>query len=88
MRQGWVFDPLGVTLAGGESLQGWASARSKTDGDWGAFSVNEAEQAIHVYAGREPGSKQTTDCLTSDREFSHYDLKLEYRWLDARFARL
>ncbi|SMP75432.1 protein of unknown function [Neorhodopirellula lusitana] len=75
-----------VPLFGGESLDGWASARSKGDGDYGPYSVNKDEKAIHVYAGREDGSKQETDFLYTDKDFSHYVLKLEYKWLDNRYA--
>jgi len=75
-----------VPLFDGKTLDGWASARSKGEGDWGPYSVNEEEQAIHVYAGREAGSKQQTDCLNTKQQFSHFILKLEYKWLENRFA--
>ena len=70
----------------GESLNGWTSAHSAGEGDYGPYSVNEDEKAIHVYAGREAGSKQETDCLVSENEYSNFILKLEYKWLDKRFA--
>ena len=73
-------------LFDGKTLDGWMAARSKGEGDWANFSVNEAEQAIHAYAGQEAGSKQNTDCLVSTKQFSHYILKLEYKWLESRFA--
>jgi hypothetical protein len=74
-----------VPLFDGKTLKGWISARSAGDGDWGAFSVNQEEQAIHVYAGKEKGSKQITDCLVSEKQFSHYILRMEYKWLKNRF---
>ncbi|WPJ93969.1 DUF1080 domain-containing protein [Coraliomargarita algicola] len=74
------------TLFDGTSLQGWTAARSSGIGDWGAFSVNENEQAIQTYAGRKAGSKQANDCLVTKTEYSHYILKLEYKWLESRFA--
>ena len=74
-----------VPLFDGKSLKGWTAARSKGEGDWGAFSVNEEEKAIHVYAGRKAGSKQKTDCLNTDTEYSHFILKVEYKWLESRF---
>ncbi|MDP0490641.1 MAG: DUF1080 domain-containing protein [Verrucomicrobiota bacterium JB023] len=73
-------------LFDGKTLEGWTSAKSTGPGDWGPFSVNEEEQAIHVYAGAEANSKQDSDCLNTDDTFSHYILKLEYKWLDDRFA--
>jgi len=75
-----------VPLFDGKSLKGWTSARSKGEGDWGPFSVNEKEQAIHVYAGQEQGSKQETDCLNTNIDYSHFILKLEYKWGKNRFA--
>lgn len=73
-------------LFDGKTLNGWTAARSGGEDDKGAYSINAEEQAIHVYAGREPGSEQITDCLISDAEFSHYILKVEYKWLQNRFA--
>ena len=75
-----------VPLFDGETLEGWKSARSNGDKDWGPYSVNKEEKAIHVYAGQEQGSKQKTDCLNTIKEYSHYILKLEYKWLEKRFA--
>ncbi|MEP4077192.1 3-keto-disaccharide hydrolase [Haloferula sp.] len=75
-----------VPLFDGKTLEGWTSARSTGEGDWGPYSVNEKEKAIHVYAGQEGGSKQNTDCLNTDKEFSHFILKLEYKWLENRFS--
>jgi len=75
-----------VSLFDGKTLDGWTSAHSTGEGDWGPYSVNEEEKAIHVYAGCEAGSEQKTDCLNTNKEFSHYILKLEYKWLENRFA--
>ena len=75
-----------VSLFDGESLSGWSSARSKGDRDFGPYSVNEEEKAIHVYAGQDAGSKQRNDCLNTEKEFSHFILKLEYKFLEKRFA--
>ena len=60
-----------VPLFNGENLEGWQSARSTGEGDWGPFSVNEEEGAIHVYASKEPNSKQETDCLNTTEQYSH-----------------
>ena len=74
-----------VPLFDGKSLDNWTSARA-LDGGESAFSVNEKEKAIHVYAGKEANSKQETDCLNTKVEFSHYILKIEYKWIGKRFA--
>ncbi|MGJ8677671.1 MAG: 3-keto-disaccharide hydrolase [Akkermansiaceae bacterium] len=75
-----------VPLFDGETLEGWTAARSKEAKTWGPFSVNKEEKAIHVYAGKEADSKQANDCLVSDKPYSHFILKLEYKWLGKRFA--
>lgn len=72
-------------LFDGKTLEGWTAAKSTGEGDWGNFSVNKKEKAIHVYAGEKEGSMQQTDCLITEFEFSHYILKLEYKWLQKRF---
>ncbi|MGJ8656817.1 MAG: 3-keto-disaccharide hydrolase [Akkermansiaceae bacterium] len=75
-----------VPLFDGKSLKGWTAAKSTGENNWGAFSVNEKEKAIHAYAGEKPDSKQKSDCLNSEAEFSHFILKVEYKWLGPRFA--
>ena len=72
-------------LFDGTSLDGWTAAKSKGDKDWGAFSINNEERAIHVYAGKKQGSKQEYDCLVTKKQFSHYILRMEYKWLEKRF---
>jgi hypothetical protein len=72
-------------LFDGKTLDGWQAARSTGEGNFGAFSVNEKEQAIQTYAGQEAGAKQTNDCLVTTKQFGHYILKLEYKWLEKRF---
>lgn len=74
-----------VPLFDGKSLAGWTSARVLA-GEKSPFSINEAEKALHVYAGCEEGSKQQTDCLNTEKEYSHFILKLEYKWLGKRYA--
>ena len=70
-----------VSLFDGKTLNGWTSAR-ELDGKTNAFTVNKEEKAMHIYAGCEADSKQGTDCLNTEKEFSHYILKLEYKWLE------
>ena len=74
-----------VPLFDGTSLSDWTSARELAGGE-SAFSVNEEDKTIHVYAGKEADSQQKTDCLTTKKEYSHYILKLEYKWAGKRFA--
>ena len=73
----------------GKTLDGWTLAKGsdqEKDGAGPSFSVNEKEKAIHCYQGCEANSKQISNCLNTDKEYSHYILKLEYKWLEKRFA--
>lgn len=72
-------------LLNGTDLSGWKSIRAESDAGKSSFSYNEESQSIHVYAGEEAGSEQPIDCLYTEEEYSHYVLKMEYRWLDKRF---
>ncbi len=74
-----------VPLFNGKTLEGWSAAKSLKAGEWGSFSVDEKEKAIHVYAGVEAGAKEQSDCLVSDKAYSKYILTLEYKWLEKRF---
>ncbi len=72
-------------LFSGESLRGWQSLRDNEEEGTGAFAVNEDSKAIHVYEGEEAGSQQAPDCLYTEMEYSHFVVKLEYKWLEKRF---
>jgi hypothetical protein len=84
---GVLFAEEGFTpLFDGKTLDGWKSAHSKGEGDHGPFKIDEKEQAIHVYKGEEKDSMQGSDCLYTEKEYSRYTLRLEYKWLENRFA--
>ncbi|MDB4409179.1 DUF1080 domain-containing protein [Akkermansiaceae bacterium] len=74
-----------VPLFDGKSLNGWTSARA-LDGKETPFTVNAEDKTLHVYAGKEANSKQITDCLNTEKDYSHFILKLEYQWQENRFA--
>lgn len=74
------------SLFNGENLEGWHSVRAHEEAGQNYFSVDSGEQVIHVYANMEAGSEKSTDCLISDKEYSNYVLKMEYKWLEKRFA--
>ncbi|MGB6222948.1 3-keto-disaccharide hydrolase [Haloferula sp.] len=73
-------------LFNGMDLSGWHSMAEKRKEGAGVFFVDAAEKAIRPYAGKVAGSKQPIDCLHSEKEYSHFILKLEYKWLESRFA--
>lgn len=74
-----------LSLFDGKTLEGWRAAHGDNPNDYGPFSVNRDENAICVYSDAKAGSKQNSDCLYTDAEFSHFILKLEYKWLEKRF---
>lgn len=74
-----------VSIFKGKDLGGWKSIREGNEPGTGLFSVDPEEKAIQAYSGEEDGSKQPIDCLYTDKEYSSYVLKLEYKWLDRRF---
>jgi hypothetical protein len=73
-------------LFDGKTLKGWKSAHSTGEGDWGPFKIDEKEKAIHVYKGEEQGSEQESDCLYTEKAYSKFILRMEYKWLPNRFA--
>ena len=85
----WTFaladlEPGFTSLFNGSSLDGWISARQDTVGS--KFSVDEETQSIVTYAGREQGDEEATDVLYTTTDYSHYILKLDYKWGEKRFA--
>lgn len=74
------------SLFNGKDLSGWKSIRENAQKGAGRFFVDPDQKTIHTYLGIEAGIKQDIDCLYSDKEYSHFILKLEYKWLDKRFA--
>ncbi len=74
-----------VPLFNGRSLAGWTSARELA-GEQTPFKVNAASKTLHVYRGEKADSEQQTDCLNTEKEYSHFILKMEYKWLEKRFA--
>lgn len=75
-----------TSIFNGKNLDGWKSGHSKEAGDYGPFKVDEKEQVIHVYQGAKAGSKQDSDSLYTEKDYSRYVLRLEYKWLEERFA--
>ena len=56
-----------VPLFNGKDLSGWRTIRGAGDDGFGPFQIDEIEQAIHVYAGEEAGSKQNFDGLYTEK---------------------
>jgi len=81
-----LFAEEGFTpLFNGKDLTGWISARAEA-GERNRFSVNQDKQALHVYAGVPAGAEEDTDVLYTETDYSHYILRLEFKWGDKRYA--
>lgn len=68
------------------NLENWQAARATEAKPTGDFTVNKEHNAIEVYHGAKNGSKQASDCLVSNKEFSNFILKLQYKWTGPRYA--
>ena len=74
-----------VPLFNGKDFSGWKTIRNAGDDGFGPFKIDETEKAIHVYAREKAGSKQNFDGIYTEKEYSDFFLKLEYKWLENRF---
>ena len=63
-------------------------AEKKAAGEFGPLTFDSDEKPLHVFEGVKAGSKQPTTFLFSEKEHSHFILKLEYKWLENRFRPL
>ena len=73
-------------LFNGEDLSGWQVIEKRPGKKAGLFTVDQEQKAIHVYADKKAGSRQDIGCLYTEKEYSHYVLKLQYKWLEKKFA--
>jgi Domain of Unknown Function (DUF1080) len=75
-----------VPLFDGKTLAGWSVNRGAGDGQPAEEIFTVDDQGIHVYAGAAQGSVQPVATLLTDREYSRFELQLEYKWGTNRFA--
>ncbi|GAB5561769.1 MAG: hypothetical protein SynsKO_34160 [Synoicihabitans sp.] len=71
----------GVDLTGWEI---WVGERGENTKPADLFQV--ADGMIHTYPIQEPNSSQPFAGIVTERSYSRYVLKLEYRWGEAKFA--
>ena len=76
---GRIVDPFGVLAPDVFAFDTFAIHRLGT-------LVDAKAGVMHVYQGEKANSEQVTDCLNTEKEFSHFILKMEYKWLEKRFA--
>ena len=76
-----------VPLFNGKDLSGWKSIRDEKKKGSGSFSVDVDAKTLHVYKDAKDGERQPIDCLYTEKKYSNYILKMEYKWLDRRFPK-
>jgi hypothetical protein len=72
-------------LFNGTNLDGWYIVIGNGRKEDTNHLVQIDGGAIHMYASAEEGSKQPAGYISTSNEFSHYHLRLQYRWGTKRF---
>jgi len=75
-----------VPLFDGSSLEQWKCGSTDSDKDFADFVLDKEKGVIHLYKGKEENSKQKPDILYTKKSYSHYILKLEYKWGERKYA--
>lgn len=79
-KEGW--EPL----FNGKDLSGWYtfSAGKKNEDPKKLFQVHDG--MIHMYKDAEQGSKQTFGYIATEKDYSDYHLRFQYKWGTKKFA--
>jgi hypothetical protein len=75
-----------VPLFDGKTLDGWYTnlqKHKKNEDPSKVFQVHNG--VIHVYKDQAIDENVTYGCLTTDREYAYFHLRLEYKWGDKKF---
>ena len=79
--------PRWQSLFNGENLTGWSTVLSKSPPIENPDEIVQvADDAIHIYKSAPAGTEQPYGYICTDKDFSHYRLRLQYRWGDKRFV--
>ncbi|MDB6125816.1 MAG: hypothetical protein JWQ71_4809 [Pedosphaera sp.] len=73
-------------LFNGKDFSGWyiISTGKKNEDPKHLFQVHDG--VIHMYKDAEQGSKQPSGYIATEKEYSHYHLRFQYKWGTKRFA--
>lgn len=77
----------GIPLFNGRNLEGWFTyleGKGKNNDPEKVFQVHDG--VIHIYKDAEEGTKMPFGYVATEKEYSDYHLRLEYRWGTKRFA--
>lgn len=72
-----------IKLFNEENLDGWYFIQREPNRDSNLFAVEQG--LLHVYPHQEAGSAQSFGALITKKSYSHYILKLEYKWGKKKF---
>jgi hypothetical protein len=75
-----------IPLFDGNTLNGWYTnlrGHKKNEDPSKVFHVHDG--VIHAYKDQAVGDRVTFGCLVTDAEFSHYHLRLQYKWGEKKF---
>src|SRR5438876_866475 len=74
------------TLFNGKNLDGWyiVIGRNRTNDPKHLVQVDNG--TIHMYRDEADGSAQSAGYIATEKEYSNYHLRLEYKWGEKRFA--
>ncbi|MDB6025993.1 MAG: repeat containing protein, partial [Verrucomicrobiales bacterium] len=74
-------------LFNGKDLTGWyVHVNGKEKNSDPTKIVQVTDGMIHMYASAEPGSKQPTTVVCTEKDYANYDLRFEYKWGTKKFA--
>jgi Domain of Unknown Function (DUF1080). len=77
--------PGWTRLFNGTNLDGWHIVIRNARSDDPDHLVQIDQGQIHMYKDAPAGSSQPAGYIITEKEYSHYHLKLEYRWGEKRF---
>lgn len=74
-------------LFNGKNLEGWYIFLGKGPKNTDTNHCVQIENgALHMYRGKADGSQQLFGYISTEKEFSHYHLRFEYKWGMNRFS--
>jgi hypothetical protein len=73
-------------LFNGHDLAGWYKVIGNSRSDDTNHLVQIEQGAIHMYKDSPDGSRQPVGYIVTEKEYSNYHLRLQYKWGEKRFA--
>ena len=73
-------------LFNGKNLEGWHTVLRSARSEDPDRLVQVSDGAVHMYRDSSNGSTQSFGYIVTDKEYSDYHLRLEYKWGSKKFA--